>query len=129
MSEIKQQPEDETTLIFVVGDALHFSLTITDPDPDSPDPDDPIMLPRNLTGWSAGAQIRKSIKLVDPILAAFEFNELDETGVIEAYLTPEQSANLEGLAAGRWDFQIIDPSGDPLTIMRGPAKPLGQVTR
>lgn len=126
---ISQIPEDETLLEWIVGDALRFWLTIEDPDPDSPDPENPIMVPRNLTGWTVAAQIRKSTKLADPVLAVFEFNTLDETGEIAAYLTSEESTKLDGVRAGRWDLQLTDPSGDPETIMYGPASPAGQVTR
>lgn len=87
------------------------------------------MIPRNLTGFSASAQIRKSTKKSDPVLAEFTFNDLDTTGVIDAYLSPEESAKLDGVASAKWDYQLTDPSGDPLTIMAGPAKPAGQVTR
>lgn len=129
MAELKQLPEEETTLIFIVGDALRFTMTILDPDPLSPDPENPIMIPRDLTGWNVAAQIRKSRKLADPVIAEFEFNDLDTTGVIEAYLSPIESTKLDGLSAGRWDFQLSDPSGDPITIIYGPVLPGGQVTR
>lgn len=129
MAEIKQVPEEETSLIFIVGDYLEFWLTILDPDPDSPDPENPVMVPRNLTGWSVAAQVRKSLKKTDPIIASFAFDELDETGEIHGYLTHEESTKLDGLNAGRWDFQLSDPDGKPQTIIRGPALPEGQVTR
>lgn len=129
MLEISQLPEEETALIFIVGDALRFWLTITDPDPESPDPENPIMVVRDLTGWTVASQIRKSTKKTDPILAAFEFNTLDSTGVIAAYLSSEESTKLEGLKSGRWDYQLTDPAGEPQTIMYGPAMPSGQVTR
>lgn len=138
MSElaIAQIPLNETRLEWIVGDALRFWLTIEDPDPDWVDPDpeadppnEPDMIPRDLTGWTVAAQIRKSTKLADPVLAVFEFNTLDETGEIAAYLTPEESTKLDGVRAGRWDLQLTDPSGDPETIMYGPAAPAGQVTR
>jgi hypothetical protein len=127
--EIVQLPDGETLLSFIVGDALRFEMTVLDPDPASPDPENPNMIPRNLTGWTAKCQIRKTVKVADPILAEFTFNTLDPTGVIQAYLSPTESSKLEGLASGRWDFQITDPSGDPDTIMRGPARPVGQVSR
>jgi hypothetical protein len=136
MAEIKQLPEEETTLIFIVGDALRFSLTILDPDPAWVDPDPladppntPDMIPRDLTGWSVAAQIRKSRKKTDPIIASFAFNVLDATGEIAAYLSPAESTKLDGLTSGRWDFQLTDPAGDPQTLLYGPAKPSGQVTR
>lgn len=133
--DIVQLPDGETLLSFIVGDALRFWMTIKDPNPayDPDVPEDPVtnpsMIVRDLTGWSCKAQIRKSTKVADPILAEFEFNTLDSTGVVAAYLTPVESAKLEGLSAGRWDLQLVDPSGDPDTILRGPAKPLGQVSR
>lgn len=126
---IAQIPVNETLLEWIVGDALRFWLTITDPDPDSPDPENPVMIPRDLTGWTVAAQIRKSTKPTDSVLASFVFNTLDETGEIAAYLTPVESTKLDGIRAGRWDLQLTDPSGDPETIMYGPAQPAGQVTR
>jgi hypothetical protein len=125
---IEQSPQ-KVTLIWVAGDALRFRLRITEPDPDSPDPDQPVMIPRNLTGWSAASQIRKTVKKDSPLLAEFSFNELDETGIIDAYLAPSESIKLRDVTSARWDFQITDTANDPLTIMAGPAKPAGDVTR
>lgn len=129
MLEISQVPEEETLLTFIVGDALRFSMRIVDPDPDSPDPENPVMVPRNLTGYTVAAQIRKSRKKTDPILAQFEFNTLDETGEIHAYLTAEESSKMDGVSSARWDLQLTDTLGDPITLLYGPAKPPGQVTR
>ncbi len=133
--DLEQSPQ-KATLIFVVGDALRFRLRIVDPDPDwvDPDPDadppnEPDMIPRDLTGWAVASQIRKSTKAADPVISEFEFNDLDDTGVIVAYLTHEESTKLEGLTSAVWDYQLTDPSGDPVTVMAGPAKPKGQVTR
>lgn len=125
---IAQSPQ-RVTLIWVAGDALRFRLRIVDPDPDSPDPENPVMIPRNLTGWTVAAQIRKDVKKATPLLAEFAFNTLDSTGVIEAYLSPTESQKLRDILSARWDFQLTDPSADPLTIMAGPAKPAGDVTR
>ena len=125
---ISQVPQD-VALVFVAGDALRFRLTIKDPDPDSPDPDNPVMVPRDLTGWTVAAQIRKNVKPETPLLASFAFDDLDDTGVIAAYLAPDESEKLRGLSSGRWDLQLTDPGGDPQTIMAGSAKPEGDVTR
>lgn len=125
---IDQSPR-KVTLVFVAGDALRFRLRIVDPDPDSPNPEDPVMIPRDLTGYSVAAQIRKDTKKDTPLLAEFVFNDLDDTGVILPYLTHEESVKLRDIAAAKWDFQLTDPSGDPLTIMAGPAKAAGDVTR
>ena len=126
--EIAQRPQ-EVTLIWVAGDALRFTLTIVDPDPDSPDPENPVMIPRNLTGYSAASQIRKNAKPDSALLAEFEFNTLDGSGVISAYLSPDESEKLRGTSGARWDLQLTDPEGDPLTLMAGSAKPSGDVTR
>lgn len=125
---IGQAPQ-KTTLLWVVGDALKFTLRIVDPDPDSEDPDNPDMIARDLTGYSVAAQIRKSTKKTDPVLAEFTFNDLDETGEINAYLSPVESTKLDGVTSAKWDYQLTDPDGDPITLMAGPAKPAGQVTR
>src|ERR1044072_9740220 len=122
---IDQSPQ-QVTLVWVVGDALGFRLRIVDPDPDSPDPENPVMVPRDLTGWTVASQIRKDTKKTSPILAEFSFNELDETGIIEAYLSHAESTKLEGVTAAKWDYQLSDPSGDPQTLMAGPAKTTGQ---
>ncbi len=129
MTVVSQLPEEETTLEWIVGDFLEFWLTITDPDPDSPDPENPVMVIRNLTGWTVAAQIRKDVKLASPVIAEFSFDDLDESGEIHAMLTGEESSKLDGYRAARWDLQLTDPSGKPQTIMYGPAKPEGQVTR
>ncbi|HEY5444321.1 MAG TPA: hypothetical protein VIJ87_07620 [Pyrinomonadaceae bacterium] len=126
--EIAQRPQ-EVSLIWVAGDALRFTLTIVDPDPDSPDPENPVMIPRNLTGYVAASQIRKNAKPDSVLLAEFEFNTLDGSGVIAAYLSPDESEKLRGTNSASWDLQLTDPEGDPLTLMAGPAKPSGDVTR
>lgn len=126
--EIAQRPQ-EVSLIWVAGDALRFTLTIVDPDPDSPDPENPVMIPRDLTGYFAMAQIRKNAKPDTPLLAEFTFNVLDESGEIRAYLSPDESEKLRGTNSGAWDLQLTDPEGDPLTLIAGPAQPAGDVSR
>lgn len=125
---IDQSPK-VVTLIWVAGDALRFRIRIVDPDPDSPDPENPVMVARDLTGWSAASQIRKDTKKDSPLLAEFTFNTLDETGIIDAYLSPSESQKLRDITSAKWDYQLSDPAADPLTIMAGPAKPKGDVTR
>ncbi len=123
--DISQAPQS-VRLIFVAGDALRFWITIKDPNPD-PDVEDLVV--RDLTGYSVAAQIRKSAKGESPLLAEFEFNTLDETGVIAAYLTKEESEKLRGTSSAVWDFQLTDTEGDPLTLMAGPALASADVTR
>jgi hypothetical protein len=126
--DISQAPQS-VRLIFVAGDALRFWITIKDPDPDSPDPDNPVMVVRNLTGYTVAAQIRKNTKADTPLLAEFSFNTLDNTGVIAAYLTKTESEKLRGTSSAVWDFQLTDTEGDPLTLMAGPALAAADVTR
>ena len=126
--EIRQQPQ-QVPLYWVAGDALRFWLTIVDPDPESPDPENPVMVPRNLTGWTVAAQIRKNNKPATELLAEFDFAVLGEDGVIAAYLPPDESEKLRGTSSAVWDFQLTDPEGDPLTIIAGSAQPDGDVTR
>lgn len=124
-----EQTAQKVSLIWVAGDALRFRLRIVDPDPDSPDPENPVMIPRDLTGYTVAAQVRKTVKKDSPLLAEFSFNALDSTGVIDAYLAPVESQKLRDTTSAVWDFQLTDPGGDPRTIMAGPAKPKGDVTR
>lgn len=125
---------------FVSGDDGRFTIYLEDPDPDwvDPDPDadppnEPDMVPRDLTGWSAQGQIRKSNKLTDrdgvsvPVLAELDFSGFGTDGFIQAHLSHTESAKVR--IAAMWDVQLIDPSGNVDTITGGPANPFGDVTR
>lgn len=118
---------------FVSGDDGRFSIYLEDPDPDSTDPTDPDMIPRNLTGWSAQGQIRKTNKLTDsngvtvPVLATLDFSGFGTDGYIHVHLPHTESAKVR--VASVWDIQTIDPDGNVDTITGGPANPFGDVTR
>lgn len=127
MPEISQIYEP-VTLLWVAGDAVRFRILVQDPDPSSPDPENPDYIPRDLTGWTAAAQIRRKLN-DETLLASFEINDLDDTGYIQCYLPKDQSELCRGISSAFWDLQLTDTLGDPLTITGGPARPQGDVTR
>jgi hypothetical protein len=116
------------TLEFVAGDTVRLKVVVEDPDPDSPDPLNPIMIPRDLTGYTAHSQIRKSYK-DSLVLASFEVSGLGVDGVINLRLPPAESQLLYLVTKAAWDLQLTDPYGDVDTILGGPVKPKGDVTR
>lgn len=129
---------------FVAGDTVRFRIQITDPDPDwvDPDPDadppnTPDMIPRDLTGYSARAQVRKNYKKISPLIATYEISgtdtregpvtDLDDSGYIYIHLPPIESAKVEKISA--WDLELTDPDGDVDTILGGPVDPFRDTTR
>lgn len=136
-------PEDgdvfpKAEMRFASGDDCRFSIYLEDPnpayDPELPDgPGNLEFLPRDLTGWSAKGQIRKSNKLVDdkgvaiPVLAAMTFSGFGTDGYIHVHLPHTQSANVR--IRSMWDIQTIDPDLEIDTIAGGPCVPTGDVTR
>lgn len=114
-------------LVFVSGDAVRFELQIKDPDPDSPDPQDPVMIPRVLTGWTGRAQIRKNNRKDSDLFATIECTGFDTDGWIFFYLSPEESESVRRTCG--WDFEITNPDGDPETILGGPVNPFGDYTQ
>lgn len=142
---IALDPEEEDVfpkaeMRFASGDDGHFSILIEDPDPDWVDPDPeadppnvPDMIPRDLTGWTAQGQIRKTNKLNDadgvavPILATMDFTGFGLDGMIHVHLPNEESAKVR--VKSMWDIQLVDPSGEIDTIAGGPCNPFGDVTR
>lgn len=118
----------QVTLRFVAGDSLRFRVRVMQK-ADGWTEDNPVMEPRDLTGWTASAHIKDKAATVNP-LSVFTFNELDETGIIDAYLSPDESNHLRGLLSGVWDLSIKNADeSDKDTIFAGPAKPKGDVTR
>lgn len=114
-------------LKFVSGDAYELPVQVVDPDPDSPDPDDPVLIPRNLTGWSVIAQIRRTARLDAPLVATFAVSGLGTDGMINLYLSPTESRKVDRECG--WDLQLTDPSGKPQTILGGPVIPQGDYSR
>lgn len=118
-------------LRFVTGDYVKRRVLFEDPDPDSPDPDNPIMIPRNLTGYTARAQVRVSTKRDATILATFDAtvgeDDDPENGIIVIELQPEESARC--VKTSGWDLELTDPDGHPETVLGGKVLPKLDYTR
>lgn len=114
-------------LKFVSGDTVRRTVQVVDPDPASLDPDNPTMIPRNLAGWTAKAQIRKTTKKDAPLIATIELSGFGADGKIEMYLAPSESNKI--VRECGWDFELTDPSGDVNTILGGPVIPEGDYSR
>lgn len=110
-------------LEFTSGDSVDFDILIQDPDPDSPDPENPVMIPRNLTGWSGRGEIRKSAKKDAELWSTFMVTVVEpaSSGLLHVSLTPEESSKAR--KAGGWDIELTSPSGHVETIMGGPVDP------
>jgi|SRR3954463_3012666 hypothetical protein len=102
------------SIVFVAGDAVKFKFQVTDKDLDYPD-NPPI--PRNLSGWTAESQIRKS-STADTVEASWVITEpLGADGVVQMYLsgpTTQPWAAIKSLVS---DVQLTDPAGDPETVL------------
>lgn len=117
-------------LKFVTGDYKKWRIFTQDPDPNSPDPQNPVMIPRNFTGWSGRAQIRINTKRESPIEASLvvTLGEVDPTdGWIIIEIMDLESAKC--IKPGGWDLELTDPSGHPETVMGGKALPMLDYTR
>jgi hypothetical protein len=123
---------------FASGDDCRFSIYLEDPNPAydedlPPGPSNLEFIPRDLTGWSAKGQIRKSNKLVDdkgvaiPVLATMTFSGFGTDGYIQVHLPHAESAKVR--IRSMWDIQTIDPDLEIDTIAGGPCVPTGDVTR
>jgi hypothetical protein len=115
------------TLEFVTGDTVRRRIQMVDPDPDSPDPDNPVLIPRNLTGWSGRAQIRKSTKKDAPLITTFTLTGFGSDGYMYMYLPPSESKKVTRSCG--WDLELTDPSGDVETVLGGPVEPKGEYTQ
>lgn len=102
------------TIVFVGGDAVKFKFQVTDKDLDYPD-NPPV--PRNLSGWTAESQVRKSATS-EVIEATWEITEpLDSSGVVEMYLSGPTTQPWTAIKSLVSDVQLTDPNGDPETVL------------
>ena len=113
-------------LSFVTGDTVRRRVIIEDPDPDSPDRENPVMVPRDLTGYSGRAHVRRKGRDVEPI-AILDVSGFGTDGVIDLYLSPEESAKV--IRESHWDLEITDLNGDVSTILGGPVVPEEDYTK
>jgi hypothetical protein len=125
MADLELYPE--YSLEFVIGDTVRRTIKIVDPDPDSPDPQNPVLIPRNLMGWSGRAQIRKSRKKDAALITTLTLTGFGSDGFIYLYLPPTESKKV--LRTCGWDLELTDPSGDVETILGGPVVPEGEYTQ
>lgn len=117
-------------LKFVTGDYMKRRILFEDADPLSADPDNPDMIPRDWTGWTARAQVRKDTKRATVVTATFvvTLGEMDPTdGIIVLELLEEES--IKCIASGGWDLELTDPSGKPETVLGGKVLPKLDYTR
>lgn len=119
----------EYAMRFVCGDTWRRRVQVTDPDPDSPDPENPIMIGRNLDGYSYRAQVRANTKVTTSITATLEVtvDQSEENGWIILHLPPDESQKVTRRSG--WDLEQTDPNGDVETILGGPSDPTGDYTR
>lgn len=131
MANVIEQLYQVAEIHYVAGDALRFSVRASQRDPDDPGTEEaPNIIPMPLDGYTVAAQIRKNSKKDSVLIATFDV-EIDsvETDLIWVYLPPDQSELLRGYTVAAWDLQLTDEDGDPRTIMGGPMRPTGDVTR
>lgn len=78
------------------------------------------------TGWVFAASLRPGFpgNTATPVAGEVEFAvDVDDdtvgTAVVTLSLTPAQTAGLAWRSKWVWDFQVTDPTGDVLTLIRG----------
>jgi hypothetical protein len=99
-----------------------------------PDPDDvTVMLPYDLSGFSASMQIRRTIDsstaqiLLTSDNGRIEIQPNGSENSMRLYLTPEETSTLT--SDGVYDIEIEDGSGDIQRILRGSVTLSLEVTR
>lgn len=113
-------------ITFIAGDTVYFEVEVTDPDPN--DPNLEAQIPRNLTDWTAAAQVRKAAGAAE-LLGEFVIGGMSIDGVITMTLTPITSQALGPVSAAVYDLQLTSPEGEVSTILRGKVTPVMDVTR
>lgn len=101
------------TLVFVGGDALKFKFQIMDRDLDLP-ADPPVA--RNLTGWTALSQVRKTATSAT-VEAEWEIDTLGSDGIVRMYLSGPVTQPWTAIKTLVSDVQLTDPAGDPETVL------------
>lgn len=84
----------------------------------------------DLTGCTVTGQIRESeVSVVLADIQCFIVDQIgDSVGVVNLYLSPEQTADL-AVSSAVWDFQVTFPDDAVRTIVRGPVTIWKEVTR
>lgn len=102
------------TIDITAGDALKFAFQIQDKDLDFPEL---APVPRDLTGWTASAQVRLT-PTSSEVLTTWAIDPLDETGIVRMKLTGAQTQPWAVYPSVISDVELVDPAGDPETILR-----------
>jgi hypothetical protein len=89
--------------------------------------ENPVLIARDLTGWTGRAQIRKSTKKNATLITTITLTGFGSDGKIHMYLPPVESKKV--LKSAGWDLELTDPSGDVETILGGPVEPEGDYTQ
>lgn len=113
------------TIAFTGGDTLKFAFQIKDKDLDFPEIPP---VPRDLTGWTALAQVRQTAASTE-VLATWAIEPLDETGIVRMKLSDEQTQPLIVPKTAISDVQLTDPDGNVETVLRIALEIAQDVTR
>lgn len=102
------------TLVFVGGDAVHFRFQVQDLDADNPE-NPPVT--RDLTGYTARAQVRQSATS-ETIVATWTITTpLGSDGIVRMYLSGEETQPMAAIKQLVSDVELTDPNGDPETML------------
>lgn len=82
--------------------------------------------PADITGYTAKAQIRRSIADTDPVVVV-EITAIVASPLVNLSIPHTQTVALSGMYV--WDLQLIGPTGGITTILKGRAKVDPEVTR
>lgn len=85
------------------------------------------MSPADLTGYTAQAQIRRSVADQDPVVAAELQATVELPNLVLLFLSHAQTTLLAGQY--QWDLQLTSPQADIVTILAGGVNVTQEVTR
>lgn len=93
--------------------------------------DDAETLPRDLTGWSARLQVRKTAAASGTLLALTSASGITLGGVAGTIAIEIAAATTAGIPPGtyRYDLEMVDPSGKVRRLMEGTIQFTYEVTR
>jgi hypothetical protein len=83
-------------------------------------------VPVDLAGYTAVAQIRRTVADHDPVIAAEMGTAIDSPSV-RLWLTHEQTQPLYGRY--RWDLRLVGQASEVITVMNGNVIVTSEVTR
>lgn len=102
------------TISMLAGDTLKFAFQIKEYDLDVPE--DPAA-PKDLTGWTALAQVRQTPTSAE-VITTWEIDPLDESGIVRMKLSSAQTQSFATLKEVVSDVQLTDPDGEQETFLK-----------